>query len=125
MSILIAKNVEVTYNDREVNLSFGNNTVTIPTKIGDKITVYKKYYKKYKDIRSNYIEWESHCIEPIECVFLGYSYVYNGYINPRKYDNESSYSYPPSFTQKESVKVAVVQPYSKSNRYRKSFYAEL
>lgn len=115
MAVMIAKNVKIEYGGKDIT------DLLTPLKIGDKITVFNRANRFItNDLK---VTWEKITVKPTQLIFLGYTHVYNGYINQGSYDYETGYTDPDRFVSTDSVKVMVVQPYDKYNRYRKSFYS--
>lgn len=90
--------------------------------VGDKVIITSKTYFKYDTFsrgKTSKTVGDIN-IKPIECIVLGYTHIYEGVVvwedSPEYYYNEAY------MTKRKSVKVWVVQPVSRANRYLKHFY---
>ena len=88
-------------------------------KLGDRILTTEKFIRTCPTL--NKIVWIETTITATGVMFLGYTNVYDGVINPAFEDWESDFKEPPSFIQTKTHRVMVVQP-TLGTRYTKPFY---
>lgn len=86
---------------------------------GDRIIISKK---ALKESYHNKVTWYTLDIPETECIFLGYTNVYDGEIIKEYIDYETGYRDPKTFVQTKTHKVMVVQPIY-GDRYRKPIYS--
>lgn len=90
--------------------------------IGDQVTVTNQIVTRYEGQAFSQKVLKEDEIKPVDCIYLGYVNLFEGTVVGTSTDWESGFTEQGYLRISKAVKVAVVQPLSKHNRYLKPFY---